>query len=82
MKKYNVLVIILSILIMTAIANLIGFIIGLIVGKEGLYVLWMILATFCAWSFYPMYIDVINITKDVEGVEVINMTKHHQYYLF
>ncbi|WP_318254529.1 metal ABC transporter substrate-binding protein [Selenomonas sp. GACV-9] len=26
-------------------------------------------------SFYPMYIDVINITKGVEGVEVINMTK-------
>ncbi|MCI7260500.1 MAG: metal ABC transporter substrate-binding protein [Selenomonas sp.] len=26
-------------------------------------------------SFYPMYIDVINITKDVEGVKVINMTK-------
>ena len=26
-------------------------------------------------SFYPMYIDVINITKDVEVVEVINMTK-------
>ena len=26
-------------------------------------------------SFYPMYIDVINITKDVDGVEVINMTK-------
>lgn len=26
-------------------------------------------------SFYPMYIDVINITKDVEGVNVINMTK-------
>ncbi len=26
-------------------------------------------------SFYPMYIDVINITKDVDGVEVVNMTK-------
>ena len=26
-------------------------------------------------SFYPMYIDIINITKDVEGVKVINMTK-------
>ena len=26
-------------------------------------------------SFYPMYIDVINITKGVDGVEVINMTK-------
>lgn len=26
-------------------------------------------------SFYPMYIDVLNITKDVDGVEVINMTK-------
>lgn len=26
-------------------------------------------------SFYPMYIDVINITKDVDGVTVINMTK-------
>lgn len=26
-------------------------------------------------SFYPMYINVINITKDVEGVKVINMTK-------
>ena len=26
-------------------------------------------------SFYPMYIDVINIPKDVEGVKVINMTK-------
>lgn len=26
-------------------------------------------------SFYPMYIDVINITKGVEGVEVVNMTK-------
>ena len=57
MKKYNVLVIILSILIMTALANLIGFIIGLIVGKEGLYILWMILATFCAWSFYPVYMN-------------------------
>lgn len=26
-------------------------------------------------SFYPMYIDAINITKGVEGVEVVNMTK-------
>ena len=26
-------------------------------------------------SFYPMYIDVINITKGVEGVEVSNMTE-------
>lgn len=26
-------------------------------------------------SFYPMYIDVINITKGVDGVEVVNMTK-------
>lgn len=26
-------------------------------------------------SFYPMYLDVINITKGVEGVEVVNMTK-------
>lgn len=26
-------------------------------------------------SFYPMYIDVINITKGVEGVKVVNMTK-------
>ena len=26
-------------------------------------------------SFYPMYIDAINITKGVDGVEVINMTK-------
>lgn len=26
-------------------------------------------------SFYPMYIDVLNITKGVDGVEVINMTK-------
>ena len=26
-------------------------------------------------SFYPMYIDVINITKGVEGVDVVNMTK-------
>ena len=32
-------------------------IIGLIVGKEGLYILWMILATFCAWSFYPVYMN-------------------------
>lgn len=26
-------------------------------------------------SFYPMYIDVINITKGVDGVDVVNMTK-------
>lgn len=26
-------------------------------------------------SFYPMYIDVLNITKGVEGVKVVNMTK-------
>ena len=26
-------------------------------------------------SFYPMYIDVINIAKGIEGVEVVNMTK-------
>ena len=26
-------------------------------------------------SFYPMYIDVINITKGVDGVKVVNMTK-------
>lgn len=26
-------------------------------------------------SFYPMYISTINITKDVPGVEVVNMTK-------
>lgn len=26
-------------------------------------------------SFYPMYIDVLNITDGVEGVEVVNMTK-------
>lgn len=26
-------------------------------------------------SFYPMYISTINITKDIPGVEVINMTK-------
>lgn len=26
-------------------------------------------------SFYPMYIEVLNITKDVPGVEVINMTE-------
>ena len=26
-------------------------------------------------SFYPMYIDAINITKGVDGVEVVNMTK-------
>lgn len=26
-------------------------------------------------SFYPLYIDVLNITKGVEGIEVINMTK-------
>lgn len=26
-------------------------------------------------SFYPMYISTINITKDISGVEVINMTK-------
>lgn len=57
MKKYNVFVIILSILIMTAFAVLVGFIIGILVGKEGLYILWMILATFCAWSFYPMYMN-------------------------
>lgn len=57
MKKYNVFVIILSILIMTAFAVLVGFIIGILVGKEGLYILWMILATFCAWSFYPVYMN-------------------------
>ncbi|SHK77340.1 zinc transport system substrate-binding protein [Selenomonas ruminantium] len=26
-------------------------------------------------SFYPMYIDVLNITKGVDGVKVVNMTK-------
>ena len=26
-------------------------------------------------SFYPMYVDVINITKGVDGVKVVNMTK-------
>ena len=26
-------------------------------------------------SFYPMYIDAINIVGDIEGVEVINLTK-------
>ena len=26
-------------------------------------------------SFYPMYIDAVNITKGIDGVEVINMTK-------
>ena len=26
-------------------------------------------------SFYPMYIDVVNITKGVDGVKVVNMTK-------
>lgn len=26
-------------------------------------------------SFYPMYLDVINLTKGIDGVEVINMTK-------
>ena len=26
-------------------------------------------------SFYPMYIDVINIAKGIDGVEVVNMTK-------
>ena len=37
-------------------------------------------------SFYPMYIDVLNITKGVEGVKVVNMTKQqtgclHDYQL-
>ena len=26
-------------------------------------------------SFYPMYVATINITKGVDGVEVVNMTK-------
>jgi zinc transport system substrate-binding protein len=26
-------------------------------------------------SFYPMYIEVLNITKDVQGVQVVNMTQ-------
>ncbi len=37
-------------------------------------------------SFYPIYISTINITKDVEGVEVINMTEPitgclHDYFI-
>ena len=55
MKKYNALVIILSILFVTALAFLIGVVITLIVGKEGLLALWVILTTFSAWAFYPMY---------------------------
>ena len=57
MKKYNVLVIILSILFTTAIAFLVGYIITIIVGKEGLFSLWVILTTFCAWMFYPIYMN-------------------------
>ena len=57
MKKYNVLVIILSILFMTALAFLIGVAITLLVGKEGLLGLWVILATFSAWAFYPVYMN-------------------------
>lgn len=57
MKKYNVLVIILSFLIPTAIAVLIGLAIGLIVGKEGLISLWVVLAVLFAWSFYPVYMN-------------------------
>ena len=26
-------------------------------------------------SFYPIYVDVLNITNGVEGVKVVNMTK-------
>ena len=57
MQKYNVLVIILSILFMTALAFLIGVAITLLVGKEGLLGLWVILTTFSAWAFYPMYMN-------------------------
>lgn len=57
MKKYNVLVIILSFLIPTTIAVLIGLVIGLIVGKEGLISLWVVLAVLFAWSFYPVYMN-------------------------
>lgn len=57
MKKYNALVIILSILFVMALAFLIGVVITLIVGKEGLLALWVILTTFSAWAFYPMYMN-------------------------
>lgn len=57
MKKYNALVIILSILFVTALAFLIGVVITLIVGKEGLLSLWVIMTTFSAWAFYPMYMN-------------------------
>ena len=59
MKKYNVFVIILSILIMTAFAVLVGFIIGILVGKEGLYSLWIVLTTFSAWMFYGLYMNLL-----------------------
>ena len=36
-------------------------------GKDGTFVV--------VTSFYPMYIDVLNITEGVEGVKVVNMTK-------
>ena len=57
MKKYNVLVIILSILIMTVFAFLIGLVIGLIVGREDLYSLWLVLTVPFAWMFYPVYMN-------------------------
>ena len=57
MRKYNALVIIFSVLAVTAVAVLISLILTLIVGKEGLISLWLVLTLFCAWAFYPVYIN-------------------------
>lgn len=57
MKKYNVLVIILSVMIMTALAILGGLTVGLIVGRDDLIILCVVLITIMTWVFYPVYMN-------------------------
>ena len=65
MKKYNVLVIILSIVIMTLLSILVDVILGLMMGGGNLFVLWVVLITLGTWMFYPVYVNplMINFAK-------------------
>ena len=57
MKKYNALVIILSILIMTLLSLCVGVILDLFVGRGELFPLWEVLLTLGTWTFYPVYMN-------------------------
>ena len=57
MKKYNVLVIILSILIMTLLSLCIGVILDHIAGRGELFLLWAVILMLGTWTFYPVYMN-------------------------